>query len=107
MLLVKDRTVSAGAQETQARSLGWEDSLKQEMATCSCILAWKIPWIQERSLASCSLWDHKESDMTERSAALRLSVCFLDNFFFLVDHFKVFIEFAAIWVLFCVLIFGP
>ena len=25
----------------------WEDSLEQEMATRSNILAWKIPWTQE------------------------------------------------------------
>ena len=24
-----------------------EDQLKEEMATCSCILAWKIPWTEE------------------------------------------------------------
>ena len=26
------------------RSLGWLDPLEEEMATCSNILAWKIPW---------------------------------------------------------------
>ena len=34
-------------QETQVRSLGQEDSLGQEMATRSSILAWKIPWTEE------------------------------------------------------------
>ena len=34
-------------QETQVRSLGWEDSLEKEMETHSSILAWKIPWIEE------------------------------------------------------------
>ena len=29
-------------QETQVRSLGWEDPLEKEMATHSSILAWKI-----------------------------------------------------------------
>ena len=33
-------------QETQVRSLGWEDSL-EEMATHSCILAWRIPRTEE------------------------------------------------------------
>ena len=28
-------------------SLGWEDLLENEMATCSSILAWKIPWTEE------------------------------------------------------------
>jgi len=30
-------------QETQVRSLGWEDTLEKEMATHSSILAWKNP----------------------------------------------------------------
>ena len=33
-------------QETQVRSLGWEDSLQKEMATHSSIFAWEIPWIE-------------------------------------------------------------
>ena len=34
-------------QETQVRSLGWEDPLEKEMATHPSILAWKIPWTEE------------------------------------------------------------
>ena len=34
-------------QETQVRSLGWEDTLEKEMVTHSCILAWEIPWTEE------------------------------------------------------------
>ena len=34
--------------ETWVRSLGWEDLLEKEMATHSSILAWKIPWMEER-----------------------------------------------------------
>ena len=34
-------------QETQVRSLGWEDLLEKEMATHSSTLAWKIPWMEE------------------------------------------------------------
>ena len=34
-------------QETQVRSLGWEDPLEKEMAGHSSILAWKIPWTAE------------------------------------------------------------
>ena len=45
--------------ETQAQSLGQEDPLKEEMATHSSILAWRIPWM------GYSPWSHKESDMTE------------------------------------------
>ena len=36
-------------QETQVRSLGWEDPLEKEMATHSSTLAWKIPWMEEHS----------------------------------------------------------
>ena len=34
-------------QETQVRSLGWEDPLEKGMATHSSTLAWRIPWIEE------------------------------------------------------------
>ena len=34
-------------QETQVPSLGWEDSLEEEMATHSSVLAWEIPWTEE------------------------------------------------------------
>ena len=34
-------------QETQVRSLGWEDPLEKEMAAHSSILAWKISWTEE------------------------------------------------------------
>ena len=34
-------------QETQVRSLGWEDPLKKRMTTHSSILAWKIPWTEQ------------------------------------------------------------
>ena len=34
-------------QETQVRSLGWEDPLEKEMAIHSSTIAWKIPWTEE------------------------------------------------------------
>ena len=48
-------------QETQVRSLGWEDPLEKEMATHSSILAWKIPWTVE-GVQSMAL---QELDATE------------------------------------------
>ena len=33
--------------ETQVRFVGQEDPLKEEMATHSSILAWKIPWTED------------------------------------------------------------
>ena len=38
-------------QETWVRSLGWEDSLEEGMATHSSILAWRIPWTVVHGLA--------------------------------------------------------
>ena len=34
-------------QATQVQSLGQEDPLEKEMATCSSVHAWKIPWTEE------------------------------------------------------------
>ena len=34
-------------QETQVRSMGWEDPLEKGMAIHSSILAWRILWTEE------------------------------------------------------------
>ena len=34
-------------QETQVRSLGWDDPLEKGVATHSSIIAWEIPWTEE------------------------------------------------------------
>ena len=40
----RESSCNAGdLQEMQVRSLGQEDPLEKEMATCSSILAWEIP----------------------------------------------------------------
>ena len=46
------------------QSLGQEDLLKEEMATHSIILAWKIPWTEEPS--GLQSMGSKESDTTEQ-----------------------------------------
>ena len=51
-------------QENQVQSLGREDPLEKEMATHSSILAWKIPWLEERGRLQSVPWGCKESDMT-------------------------------------------
>ena len=33
--------------ETWVQSLGWEDPLEEDVATCSSIVAWRIPWTKE------------------------------------------------------------
>ena len=39
-------------QKTWVQSLGQEDSLEEEMATHSSILAWEIPWTEEPGRAT-------------------------------------------------------
>ena len=34
-------------EETKVRSLGWEDSVEEEMASHSSILAWRMPGTEE------------------------------------------------------------
>ena len=51
--------------ETCVQSLGREDPLEKETATHSSTPAWKIPWMEEPGRLY-SLWDLKESDMTEQ-----------------------------------------
>ena len=45
-------------QETQVRSLGWEDPLEKEMATHSSSLAWRIPWTEEPGRLQ-SVWSQR------------------------------------------------
>ena len=45
--LVKNLPAMQETQETRAGSLGWEDSLEEEMATYSSILSWRIPCTEE------------------------------------------------------------
>ena len=44
---VKNLLAVQESQETQVRSLGWEDPLEKGMATHSSILALRIPWTEE------------------------------------------------------------
>ena len=53
-----DGKESAAMQETQVRSLGWEE---EEMATHSSILAWRILWIEEPDVL-LSMGSHRVGD---------------------------------------------
>ena len=60
-------------QETQIRSLGWEDPLEKGMALPTPVF---LPGEShgQRSLVGYSLWGHEELDTTERQ---KLSLYFL------------------------------
>ena len=62
--------------ETQAQSLGQEDSLEKEMATHFSILAWKIPWTEKPG--GLQSMDHKELDMTEQ-LSMHACMCVLKH----------------------------
>ena len=62
-LVVKNLPANAGDIRDAVQSLGWEDSLEEEMATHSSILAWSIPWTED--LVGYSPSGCIESDTTE------------------------------------------
>ena len=49
---VKNLPAMQETQETRVRFLGWEDPLKEGMATHSSTLAWKIPRTEEPGQAT-------------------------------------------------------
>ena len=51
-------------QETWVWSLDWEDPLEEGMAAHSSILAWRIPWTEERGGLQCMGWQ-RVRQMTE------------------------------------------
>ena len=46
-LAVKNPPANAGDIRDMGRSLGQKNPLEEEMATCSSILAWRVPWTEE------------------------------------------------------------
>ena len=78
------------------RSLSWEDLLEKEMATCSSILAWEIPWTGEPgglpSMGSVEKTGHA-SGRPER-LTLSLYFCFVEA----LDNASIFpFNFWAVW----------
>ena len=59
---IKNLPAMQETQETWVQSLGQEGLLKEEMATHSSMLFWKVPWIDGLG----RLLVHKDSDMTEQ-----------------------------------------
>ena len=55
-------------QESWIQSLGWEDPLKQKMATHSSILVWKIPWTEEAGGLQSTEWQRVGYDLDTEHA---------------------------------------
>ena len=51
-------------QQTWVQSLGQEDPLEKEVASHSCVLAWRISWTKEPG--GLQSFGHKELDTTEQ-----------------------------------------
>ena len=47
--MVKNPPANPESKEIQVRSVGQDSLLEEGMATCSSILAWRIPWRKEAS----------------------------------------------------------
>ena len=62
--VVKNQPASAGEAGGPGLTPESGRSLKKELATCSSILAWEIPWTEEPG-GLCP-WGRKELDMTEQ-----------------------------------------
>ena len=52
--------------ETWVRFLGWEDPLEKGMATCSSILAWRIPIVHGVAMSLTQLSHFHFHDIYER-----------------------------------------
>ena len=60
--MVKNPPAMQETQETQAQSLGQEDTIEWEMATRSRILAWKAPWTKKPGGLQLMGWVARQSD---------------------------------------------
>ena len=56
--MVKNPPANAGDTRDAGSSLGREDPLKEGMATHSSILAWRIPWTEDRVKLSSTREQH-------------------------------------------------
>ena len=67
-------------QETQVQSLCQEDLLEKEMATHSSILAWEIPWTEERSRLQSMGLQRVEHDLETKQQHLIYILILLRGF---------------------------
>ena len=90
---VKSPSAMQETQEMQVWSLGQEDPLKEEMATHSSILAWKISWTEEPGRLQSK--GCKELDMTEWLSTHTKHVLSLKSLFFQSPHSQIIMRGAS------------
>ena len=59
----------------QVRSLSWKDLLEKEMATCSSILAWRIPWREEPGEATVHGVAKSQTRLKQLSTQVHILLC--------------------------------
>ena len=64
VLVVKNFLANAGDIRDAGSIPGTGNLLEQGLATYSSVLAWRVPWTEERGELH-SPWGHRESDTTE------------------------------------------
>ena len=65
VLVVNNLSASAGGVEMQVRSLVWEDSWEEDMATHSNIVAWRIPCTEEPGRLQYIRWQRVRRDQND------------------------------------------
>ena len=61
--------------EAWVRSLGWEDSLEEGVATHASFLAWRIPWTEEPGGLQFMGLKRVRGDLTTKTAKAQLELC--------------------------------
>ena len=77
----------------QVPSLGEEESLEEEMATYSSILAWKIPWTEEPGGATVHGVTNSQTRLSIQALRARTSnhyVVYKTNTMFYVNYISIF-----------------
>ena len=89
-------------QETRFRSLSWEDSLEERMATHASILAWRIPWTEEPGgLLSTEVTRVRHDWATNTSIFILSSLRFPANLCYWNFHWSHPMLSILLWVVFC------
>ena len=92
--------------ETWVRSLGQEDPLEKGMATHSCTLAWKIPWLEEpgrlQFMGSQRVRHDWATSLSHKLLILRMTSVWLWFLFFVYIYFNIFFNIFGIFLIYLI-----